>query len=126
MLRLQEAAEVRSQMAMQPGVVVEPPEGRCREDNEVSSTPAESFQFVDARVVVWRWSCVISVFLKEGKREAIGERTTYLLVIDEDKSFSWRDEGNHLVRDPPKLLPPFKGLPRLLPNSGFQSSNPFT
>src|SRR5918994_6138821 len=83
-LVLHHAAELRSEMIAQPGVVIEPPEGRPRKDDEAHSGPSQPLEFPDRCVVIRRRSPALPVtFEKRYGAASRGDLSSKLILVDE-------------------------------------------
>src|SRR5438477_10443949 len=71
-------------MALEPRVIVEPPEGRLREDDERCPLRVQALDLGDRGLVVGWGAPVLTIALEE-RHGAGGRRTTEASVVDEDE-----------------------------------------
>src|SRR6266511_3432624 len=91
----QDAAVCRAKVAMEPGVVLEPPEGWPREDDEARSTRPQSLKLSDGGRVIDRRTPVLPVLFEERNAMTTGNDLVgrpLLLIYEDEAALLW-DQG---------------------------------
>src|SRR5438105_4357931 len=100
-----EEGVVAAEMTPEVRVVVEPPEGRLREDDERCPLRAQALDLGDRGVVIGRRAPVFTV-APEKRHSAGGRGSTERSVVDEDEGLA-ADESSDLVDRSDDVPDPF-------------------
>src|SRR5262249_44990447 len=93
--------ELGTQVAVERGVVVKPPESRPGEGDETHARPAQPLQLPDCRSIIRRVAPRLARALEEGQCAAArGEPGFHFPVTDQDKGVPRRDQCHEIVYRP--------------------------